>query len=115
MTQDTDDAKASALSAAHAAAATADFARANIERYLELHGGGSAKFVMKIADPAAHYVMKIADPAAHYVMKIADPAAHYVMKIADDALVGMSRIVDESAALAATTLQAFVDSRKARK
>jgi hypothetical protein len=103
MMDEINQTKAEEMSSAHAAVAAADFARANIERYLQLHSGASAKFVMKIADPSAHYVMKIADPSAHYVMKIAD-----------DALAGISRIVDDSATLAAVTLQAFVDSRKAR-
>src|SRR4051812_2441073 len=108
---DDNNKKIADLSHAHAALATADFARANIEKYLELHGAGGAKFVMKIAE-GANYVMKIADPSAHYVMKIADPAAHYVMKIADDAHAGIAKLVDDSAELAAKTLQAFVDSRR---
>lgn len=102
MEDDVNQSKAEEMTSAHAAVAALEFAKANIERYLQLHGGASAKFVMKIADPSAHYVMKIADPSAHYVMKIVD-----------DALAGISRVVDDSATLAAVTLEAFVDSRKA--
>ena len=45
-------------------------------------------------------------------MKLADPSAHYVMKIVDEANAGIAKLVDDSAALAARTLQAFVDNRK---
>jgi hypothetical protein len=78
------------LSAAHAAMATAEFARANIERYLQLHGSRGAAFRMQIAEGA-------------------DPSA---LKITNEANAGIAKLVNDSAELAAKTLQAFVDSRR---
>ncbi|ATE64015.1 hypothetical protein [Rhizorhabdus dicambivorans] len=88
---------------AFAAMATADFARANIARYLALHGSDAE---------ASHYKMKIASTAAHYNMKITASPAHYNMRIAQDAGTGIDAIVDQSVELAAKTLQGFLDSRK---
>ena len=110
------DAEAAHLSAAHAALVATDFAKGNIERYLNLHGGASSIYVMKIgeAGDGASFVMKIADrgAAAGYNMKIADhgAAAGYNMKIADETFAGLSKIVNDSAALASKTLQSFMDS-----
>lgn len=113
-----DDKEANNLSAAHAALTAADFARANIEKYLEIHGGRAAQFNMKIADSeageSAHYVMKISGASAHYVMKMGEEnrAAQFNMKIAENTVAEMSDIVDRSAALAAKTLDEFIRTRK---
>ncbi len=78
------------LSAAEAAAFTADFASNNIKKYLSRHSSDSAVFVMKIAGDQAHYVMKIANETEQEV----------------------TRIVRESAELAAKNLQEFVKRHK---
>ncbi|MFM7459806.1 MAG: hypothetical protein ACKO15_03070, partial [Burkholderiales bacterium] len=57
-----DEKKAELISAAQAASFATELANLNIKKYLELHGGSSAVFVMKIPDEqAAHFVMKIAE------------------------------------------------------
>ena len=68
------------LSSAHAVITTLDFARANIERYLQI---------------AVH----------RGPVKMRG-------QIADEANAGIEKLVDDSAALAAKTLQAFIESRR---
>lgn len=82
--------KAELLSAAEAAAFAADFARTNIKKFLELHSGEHAHFVMKIAEGGAQFNMKIAEETKDKVAKI----------------------VEASAELAASNLQEFLKRQK---
>jgi hypothetical protein len=72
------------LSSAHAVITTLDFARANIERYLQIHTAHPVPVKMR----------------------------GLIYKIADEANAGIEKLVDDSAALAAKTLQAFIESRR---
>lgn len=85
-----DKKKAELISAAQAASFSTELANLNIKKYLELHGGSGAKFVMKIADDQAHFVMKIAD----------------------ETIAEASEIVRRSAELAAKNLQEFIKKEK---
>ena len=62
-------ASAELLAAAHAAMATADFARANIERYLQLHGGSAPPHIMKIATEATLGLTKLVRDSAELAAK----------------------------------------------